>query len=471
MVQHVVIFGGGPAGLAAGHEALRRSFDCTVLEKDSVVGGISRTVNYKGYRFDIGGHRFFTKNRRVDAFWHDMLREDFLEVERLSRIYYRNKFFYYPLRPMNAFLGLGPVDSFLIFTSYIKARIFPHQEEKSFEQWVTNRFGRKLYRTFFKTYTEKVWGIPCSRIGAEWAAQRIKGLSLLSAVKNALAGGRSNRIKTLISKFHYPREGPGMMYSDIAERIRAKNGRVELNSEVVRIHHRDNLVREITVENPITRERKKIAGDQFLSSMPITDLVQRMDPPPPEPVIKACRNLKYRAILVVNLVIDRKDLFPDNWVYVHSPEVSLGRLQNYKNWSSYMVPDQNHTALGLEYFCDQGDSLWTSDDEDLKKLGVRELQKLGLLDDPDKVIDGFVVRMPHTYCVYEIGYRDYLATVKEYLKPFINLQPIGRAGMFKYNNMDHSILTGFLAAENIDGAEHNLWEVNVEQEYHEEIKK
>ena len=467
MEKHVVVMGGGPAGLAAGYEAINRGYRCTVLEKDDIVGGIARTVNFKGYRFDIGGHRFFTKNREVDAFWHKVLPEDFLSVNRLSRIYYRNRFFYYPLRPMNAFLGLGPLDSLLIFLSYIKIRLFPLEEEKSFEQWVTNRFGRKLYETFFRTYTEKVWGVPCSRIGAEWAAQRIKGLSLTTAVKNALFGGRKNKIKTLIPRFHYPREGPGMMYQALAEKIRAKGGTVDLNSEVVELHHENGNLASVIVKNPKTGETRQVHGDFFLSSIPITQLAERLRPAPPDTVLDSCRRLRYRAILVVNLVLDRKNLFPDNWVYVHSPEVKLGRLQNYKNWSPYMIDNQDHTSLGLEYFCDQGDDLWTTDDEALIQLGGRELERLGLAN-PESVIDGFVVRMPYTYCVYQIGYQALLESVKTSLGQLKNLQPIGRAGMFKYNNMDHSILTGFLAVRNISGEKHDLWSVNVEQEYHEE---
>ncbi|HPB31408.1 MAG TPA: NAD(P)/FAD-dependent oxidoreductase, partial [Candidatus Sumerlaeota bacterium] len=457
----------GPAGLAAAWEARRHNLSCEVLEKDHCVGGLSRTVNYKGYRFDIGGHRFFTKNIEVNAFWQEILKDDFISVNRLSRIYYNNRFFYYPLKPMNAFLGLGPIASVQILLSYVKARMAPLPEENTFEQWVTNRFGRKLYETFFKTYTEKVWGIPCSQIGAEWAAQRIKGLSLTSAVKNALFGSRGNRVKTLISTFQYPKEGPGMMYSAASDSIRSSGGDVSLNSEVMAIHHAEGRIREITVRDPESGRTRRLGGDQFLSSMPITHLVERLVPAPPDPVLRAAHSLKYRALLVVNLVLRRKNLFPDNWVYVHSPQVRLGRLQNYKNWSPWMIDNQEHTSLGLEYFCNEGDDLWTMPNEQLIELGGREIQTLGLARVSD-VMDGFVYRAPFTYCVYDTGYEQHMKIVREYLARFPNLHPIGRAGMFKYNNMDHSILTGFLAVRNIMGARHDLWSVNADQDYHEE---
>lgn len=471
MTEHIVIIGAGPAGLAAAHAALENGYRCTVLEKDDCVGGIARTVNYKGYLFDIGGHRFFTKNREVNAFWHNILPGDFLQVKRLSRIYYNRKFFYYPLRPWNAFCGLGPIRSLHILLSYLNARFSPFPEERSFEEWVTNRFGAVLYKTFFKTYTEKVWGIPCSRIEAEWAAQRIKGLSLVSAVKNALFKGRGNRIKTLIPSFHYPREGPGMLYQRLADMIRAKGGRIEHNAEVTRIHHDQGSATRVSVFNPKTGNTSQLEGNHFLSSMPLTQLAERLHPSPPADVLKACSQLHYRAILVVNLVIEIKDIFPDNWVYVHSPEVNVGRLQNYKNWSPEMIktsPDR-YTSIGMEYFCNEGDELWTTPDENLIKRAGEELGVLGLLPKGKNCIsDGFVVRMPYTYCIYELGYKRHLDRIKEEIRGLRNLQPIGRAGMFKYNNMDHSILTGFLGVGNIRGGNFDLWNVNVEQEYHEE---
>lgn len=471
MTEHIVIIGAGPAGLAAAYAALESGYRCTVLEKDDCVGGIARTVNYKGYLFDIGGHRFFTKNREVNAFWHNILPHDFLQVKRLSRIYYNRTFFYYPLRPWNAFLGLGPIRSFHILLSYLKARISPYPEERSFEEWVTNRFGRVLYKTFFKTYTEKVWGIPCSQIEAEWAAQRIKGLSLSSAVKNALFRDRANRIKTLIPRFHYPREGPGMLYQRLADMIREKGGRIEYNAEATEIHHQQDRVTRVSVFNPKTAQTHQVEGDFFLSSMPLTHLAQRLIPSAPADVLDACSRLHYRAILVVNLVIEIKDLFPDNWVYVHSPEVHVGRLQNYKNWSPDMIktsPDR-YTSIGMEYFCNEGDELWKTQDENLIERAGEELRVLGLLSEgKNSIRDGFVVRMPYTYCIYELGYKTHLDRIKGKIRDLKNLQPIGRAGMFKYNNMDHSILTGFLGVRNIRGENFDLWNVNVEQEYHEE---
>ncbi|MBN1900417.1 NAD(P)/FAD-dependent oxidoreductase, partial [Candidatus Sumerlaeota bacterium] len=461
----------GPAGLAAAHAAIESGYRCTVLEKDDCVGGIARTINYKGYLFDIGGHRFFTKNREVNDFWHDILKDDFIRVNRLSRIYYNGKFFHYPLKPWNAFRGLGPIRSFHIFLSYLNSRIAPCKEENSFEEWVTNRFGKVLYRTFFKTYTEKVWGIPCSRIEAEWASQRIKGLSLFSAVKNALFQGRGNRIKTLIPQFHYPREGPGMLYQRLADKIREKGGRIEYNAEATAIHHEKKRVTEVSVVNPATGEASQVEGDYFLSSMPLTRLAERLVPSAPPDVLDSCSNLHYRAILVVNLVIEIKDLFPDNWIYAHSPEVRVGRLQNYKNWSRDMIKTEpeRYTSIGMEYFCNEGDDLWNTRDDILISDAGEELKTLGLLPKGEhRIIDGFIVRMPYTYCIYELGYKKYLEIIKEGIRILSNLQPIGRAGMFKYNNMDHSILTGFLGVRNIQGGKFDLWNVNVEREYHEE---
>lgn len=467
----VVIIGGGPAGLTAAYKLSQSPTSSVVLEKDPVVGGISRTVDYKGYHFDIGGHRFFTKVKAVDDIWREILSKDeFPRRPRLSRIYYNRQFFQYPLRAFDALSKLGLPNAVLIFMSYVRARMFPVAEEKTFEQWVTNRFGKRLYETFFKHYTEKVWGIPCNEISAEWAAQRIKGLTLSSAIKNALFKPRSKNkstvIKTLINEFDYPLKGPGMMWEKMARIVREKNCEIKFDTVVESIRWTNNKVLAVEVENK--GDREQITGSHFISSMPVRELLQKLDPPAPPEVFKAANNLKYRDFITVALVIDKADLFPDNWIYVHDPEVKLGRIQNFKNWSESMVPDKTKTCLGLEYFCFEGDGLWTMTNEELINLGKRELQKLGLARESD-VEDGFVVRMPKAYPVYDSGYSESLQIVREFLKQLKNLQLVGRNGMHKYNNQDHSMLTAMLAVENILGANHDLWSVNADEEYHEEI--
>ncbi len=467
--KKIIIMGAGPAGLACGYELSNREIEVSVLEKDDMVGGISRTINYKGYYFDVGGHRFFTKYSEVEKLWHLILGERFLRVSRLSRIYYRNKFFYYPLRPLNALLGVGFLDTFLIILSYIKSKLFPYKEEKTIEEWVSNRFGKRLYNIFFKTYTEKVWGIPCSQIGSEWSAQRIKGLSLSSAIRNALIKPKSKKIKTLIQEFEYPVLGPGMMYNTFKENIEKSNSKVLLNSEVISINHKNGRINSVTVKNKRNNEVYKIEGSDFVSSIPISTLIKRVNPQPPELVLKAADKLRYRGLLVVNVIINKRSLFPDNWIYIHSPDVRLGRIQNPKNWSRYMVSDLNKTTLGLEYFCFKTDDLWNLPDNEMIAFAVDELEKIKIAKAED-VEDGFVFRMPNAYPVYEIGYKEYLDVIKRYLSQFENLQVIGRCGMYKYNNMDHSIITGLLAARNILGEKHDIWRVNEGEEYLE-IKK
>ncbi len=472
-IGKVVIIGGGPAGLTAAYELSKQGVESSVFEKEQTVGGISKTVNYKNYYFDLGGHRFFTKVRQVDEMWREVLSDDFLQRKRLSRIFYNKKFFYYPLRPMNALSGLGLWNSLLIFTSYLYAHIFPSKEEETFDQWVSNRFGQRLYRTFFKTYTEKVWGIPCSEIRAEWAAQRIKGLSLIRALKNALVKPQNNRakqtvVKTLIDQFDYPKFGPGMMWQSVAEIVRKNGSEIVTGAEVEGILCDENRVDALEIS--IDGHQKVVPGSAFISSMPIRELIQKLKPAAPDEILKAANNLHYRDFLTVALIVNKRDVFPDNWIYVHDPGVKLGRIQNFKNWSPYMVPDQEKTCLGLEYFCFEGDELWTMQEQELIELGKREMEVLGLIQSSD-VVDGKVVRMPKAYPVYDAIYQESLHTVRQYLHQIDNLQLVGRNGMHKYNNQDHSMLTAMLAVENLFGAKHNLWEVNEEQEYHEEEKQ
>ncbi len=468
--QKVVIIGGGPAGLTAAYQLSKVGAKSVVLEKDSMLGGISRTVEYKGYHFDIGGHRFFTKVAVVEKMWREVLPAgDFLRCQRLSRIYYNRKFFFYPLKPMNALFGLGILNSLLIVISYGWAHLFPQKPEDNFEAWVSNRFGKRLYKTFFKTYTEKVWGMPANTIAADWAAQRIKGLSLLVAVKNAMmkqqSTGKGSVVKTLIDAFDYPKRGPGMMWEIVGELVKKAGNQVHLGASVDRICWAGNRVDGIDVS--MQGRSESLTGTHYISSMPIRELIQKMNPPAPQEVIDAAKRLKYRDFLTVALIVNKKELFPDNWIYIHDSQVKVGRIQNFKNWSPYMVPDQNKTCLGLEYFCFEGDGLWTMSDKDLIELGTRELELIGIAKAGD-VEDGSIVRMPKAYPVYDADYQKALTYIREFLDGFQNLQVVGRNGMHRYNNQDHSMLTAMLAVENIQGARHDLWQVNVEQEYHEE---
>ena len=463
---NTIIFGAGPAGLAGAHKLVKNNKSVIIFEKEKQVGGISKTVNFKGYRFDLGGHRFFTKNKEVNQLWQETLGRDFLVRPRLSRIFYKNKFFDYPVKPLNALRGLGFFESMLIGFDFLKTQIFPSKEEKNFEQWVSNRFGKRLFNHFFKSYTEKVWGIPCEEIQAEWAAQRIKGLSLLSTLKNAILPDKKGKIKTLVEEFRYPKFGPGMMYEKMAENISKMGGKVSKEQEIIEIVCEKNVIEKVVVKNR-EGQKEEYQAEYFLSSMPITKLVQIISPAPPKKVLEASINLNYRSFLTVSVILNTKKSFPDTWIYVHSPEVKMGRIQNFKNWSPFMVPDQNKTTLGLEYFCSEGDELWKMEDKELLKLGMRELEKIGLGQKND-FVSGFVARVPKAYPVYDQNYPKNIEIIKEYLAGIKNLQPIGRYGMFKYNNMDHSILTGLYAAENILGKTHNIWEVNADEDYQEE---
>ncbi|PYQ32694.1 MAG: FAD-dependent oxidoreductase, partial [Acidobacteria bacterium] len=444
-MQRLVVIGAGPAGLTAAYEATRFGLDAVVLEKSDDVGGLARTADFKGFHFDMGGHRFFTKSGSVEKMWREVLGRKLLRRPRLSRIFYRGRFFQYPLRPGNALRGLGPWRAIAIVASWFKWQLFPYRTEDTFEQWVTNRFGRRLFRTFFQTYTEKVWGVPCSQLKAEWAAQRIKDLSLKTAVSNMFRRRRTT-IKTLIEEFDYPVLGPGMMWKAVRDAIVDAGGTVELEREVLRIEHDGRVVSRIVTAHDGRPE--EIEGTDFVSSMPITELVAKLDPPPPPGVLDAARALSYRDFLTVCLIVNRADLFPDNWIYVHDPRVKVGRIQNYRNWSPAMVPDPSKTGLGLEYFCTEGDALWRSTDEELVALAIREIAAIGLASAGD-VAEGHVVRVPKAYPIYDSNYREHLDVLKTFLAEFANLQTIGRNGLHRYDNQDHAMLTAMLAVRNV----------------------
>jgi protoporphyrinogen oxidase len=468
----MVIAGGGPAGLTGAYELTRHGRTCVVLEADArLVGGISRTDEYKGYRFDIGGHRFFSKSSEVNALWREILGGELITRSRLSRIYYDRKFFYYPLKPVDALWKLGPWRSARILLSYIKARLSPIRPERTFEAWVVNRFGRVLFEIFFKSYTEKLWGMPTSEISADWAAQRIKGLSLVAAVVNGLFGGLKSRkgevIKTLIDEFQYPRLGPGQMWEAVRDRIRGQGGAVHLDRKVVRIEHDGSAVTAFIAADS-QGQMTRYLGSHFLSTMPVRDLIRALDPPAPAEVSAAAGSLRYRDFLTVVLIIDRPETFPDTWIYIHEPDVRVGRIQNFKNWSPELVPDASRSSLGLEYFCFEGDDLWNRSDADLLELGRREIDAIGLVAASD-VVDGCVVRMPKAYPVYDDEYQGHLAVIRRWLANLSNLELAGRNGMHKYNNQDHSMMTALLAARNILGlGRYDTWKVNTDAEYHEE---
>ncbi|MDI6848385.1 MAG: NAD(P)/FAD-dependent oxidoreductase [Candidatus Saccharicenans sp.] len=462
--KRVLVIGAGPAGLTAAYELVKSDYEVTVLEKDSQVGGISRTVNYRGYLFDLGGHRFFTKYPGVKKIWEEVLPGDFLIRPRLSRIYYRGKFFYYPLRPFNAFWNLGPFTSTLALLSYLKARIKPYPDPENFEQWVVNQFGRKLYEIFFKTYTEKVWGIPCTRISADWAAQRIKGLSLGKAVLNAFGLKGKETVRTLTDQFHYPRRGPGQFWEKMAEIIVRGGGRLILRAEAVEIIRRPEG--NFSVKIKTINSTEEMEADIVISSMPLSELILSLRPFPPDEVIKAARSLTYRDFYTAGIIINKERIFPDNWIYIHSPEIRAGRLQNFKNWSPELVPDPEKTMLGLEYFCFSTDPVWSLPDKELIQIAADDLERLRFAR-KEEIVDGSIVRIRGAYPVYSPGYKKNIGIIKEFLDSIKNLQTIGRNGLHRYNNQDHSMMSAIYAVRKLHGQSCSPWDINAEDEYHE----
>ncbi|EQD37452.1 Monooxygenase, FAD-binding domain protein [mine drainage metagenome] len=475
----VVCIGAGPAGLTAGYLLTR---DCqgarvTVLEQDeSYVGGISRTVLYKGFCFDIGGHRFFSKSTEIEHLWDELLGEDFLLRPRKSRILYRGKLFDYPLRAFDALGKLGVSEALRCILSYLRVCLQPAKEPRNFEEWVTHHFGRRLFEIFFKTYTEKVWGMKCTEISADWAAQRIKGLSLFKAIWHALrpqaiaSGERQDTIKTLVTQFHYPRRGPGMLWSAAAKRIEQQGGEVLLGQRVVELKDcGPGMGWEVTTRSGEGQERKFLC-DHVISSMPLRSLGLILQPTLPETILQATNSLRYRDFLVVALIVRERHRFDDNWIYIHDPGVKVGRIQNFKSWSPDMVPDPALNCYGMEYFCFEGDGLWTATDAELVDLASQELIQLGLAL-PDEIVDGTVVRQPKAYPVYDEGYEERIGTIRDYLEAHCStLHLVGRNGMHKYNNQDHAMMTALLTVKNILAGKRifDVWQVNQDAEYHEE---
>jgi protoporphyrinogen oxidase len=469
-----LIIGAGPAGLTAAYELAKHGRPVVVLESDpEYVGGLSRTVNYRGYRFDVGGHRFFSKSREVENLWTEILGADMLQRPRSSRIYYRGHFYTYPLKPLEALAKLGPLESMRCLLSFAAARVHPTRDPKSFEDWVVNQFGERLFQIFFKTYTEKVWGMSCKEISADWAAQRIKSLSLGSAIKSGLlprrSGDRSEVVKTLIETFRYPRLGPGMMWERCAQRVQELGGETLLGQTVVacRLNAAAPAPSWIVTARASDGRTEQFCAKHVISSMPIRQLVAQIEPRLPETVLHSAQSLRYRDFVAVGLVLHDRNRFSDNWIYIHDPDVRVGRVQNYKSWSPEMVPDPNYCSYGLEYFCFEGDGLWSMADDDLIALAKRELELVGLAASAD-VVDGCVIRQPKAYPVYDDDYKSHVEIIRQALDAHCpNLQLVGRNGMHKYNNQDHAMITALLAARNIlaDQKKYDVWSVNDDAEY------
>jgi protoporphyrinogen oxidase len=470
-----VVIGAGPAGLTAAYLLAKEGRGVTVLEADPLyVGGLSRTVEYRGYRFDIGGHRFFSKSDEIEALWTEILGPEMLARPRLSRIYYKQKFFSYPIRPFEALWKLGIRESALSVLSFFRARLAPIRDPRSFEDWVTNQFGKRLYRTFFKTYTEKVWGMSCREISADWAAQRIAGMSLGAALRNAVesavpAGLRKEQIKTLVRSFRYPRLGPGMMWDRCAELIRDFGGRVLLGHRVTECEYSKETGRWTVRAFAADGGETTFCCDNVISSAPVRELAEMIRPPLPQAALDAARRLRYRDFLTIAVILRDTSPLPDNWIYVHDPSVKVGRIQNFKAWSADLVPDPSTACYGLEYFCFEGDGLWASTDQELAALATRELVSLGLARAAD-ILDTCVVRQPKAYPVYDAGYDERVETLRGALEtgwPGIHL--VGRNGMHRYDNQDHAMMTAILTVKNMLAGEtvYDVWDVNQDAEYHE----
>ncbi len=472
----VAIIGAGPAGLTAAYLLSKQGLSVTVIEKDPVyVGGISRTVEHEGFRFDIGGHRFFSKSKEVVDLWNEILPDDFIERPRMSRIYYEGKFYSYPLRAFEALFNLGILRSTLCMLSYAKAKVFPNTNVKSFEDWTVNQFGHKLYSIFFKTYTEKVWGMPCDEMSADWAAQRIKGLSLWSAVTDGLKRslGLNKRpndgmeTKTLLETFRYPRQGPGMMWNAARDKVLAMGNDVVMDTALKQLRF-DDVTQRWTMQTVTSNGVvANINAAHVISSAPMRELASRIYPLPA--TLPSAMNLNYRDFLTVALMIKSEDLFPDNWIYIHDDKVKVGRVQNFRSWSPEMVPDPELACVGLEYFCFEGDGLWSMRDDDLVKLATKEMAILGLCD-PKTVVGGAVVRQEKAYPVYDETYRDNVDAMRAELEAiYPTLHMVGRNGMHRYNNQDHAMMTAMLTVKNVVAGRrvYDIWNVNEDAEYHE----
>jgi protoporphyrinogen oxidase len=467
-MNDILIIGGGPSGLAAACEAARHGAHGVVLEKLADVGGLSRTIERAGCLYDIGPHRFFTRNEEVHQLFVDVVAEDLLRVPRQTRIFFRDHLFNYPLSPMNALMGIGPVDASRVMASYGAQRLrrfFSPREPGNFEEWVTDKFGSRLFELFFKTYTEKVWGIPCTEISADWAGQRIKGLSLTQAIWNALVKGKSGKVKTLVDEFVFPRLGAGQFYEKLRGRIEEAGSEVRTGFQVVRIFREGNRARYVVARDGNGKE-ERFEADYFLSSAPLTETVESFWPAAPKSVLRACRELRYRHHIGVHFKYDGLP-FPDDWLYIHSTDLKMARVANYRNFSAAMADGEGVSPLTVEYFASPGDGVWDLRDEELVHLATVELTATGLID-PAKIISGFVVRSEKAYPLLERGAGKHVEVIKAWMDSLENVTPIGRCGMFKYNNQDHAIYTGMLAARrSLELEQFDPWQVNIDAEYNE----
>lgn len=465
----IYILGAGPAGLAAAYTLTQKRQPVVVVERDSRVGGLAKSIEYKGFILDYGPHRFYTKIAPVLKLWNEVLRDEQVTVNRLTRIYYGGRYFSYPLKALEALFTLGIVESSRIIASYISARLLPNRNPKNFAEWVTAKFGKRLFEIFFEAYTEKLWGIPCTEISADWAAQRIKDLSLLKAIRNALLGN-DGKVKTLVDQFQYPQLGSGQLYERISDYLHNHHQPILMNTEVVKVHHDRFQVTQVTLRNRQTGVEETVNCSGIISSIPITQLLQQITEPPSQQILALAKSLKFRNTILVYLMVEGSQLFPDNWLYINEPNVRLGRVTNFANWSGDMLPNQHQTPLCCEYWCNFDELMWQQPEAELVVQAEQDLRKIGLLHS-EEISGGFVVRLPRTYPIYAGNYQTALSEIQIYLRQLHNLQLVGRYGAFKYNNQDHSLLMGILAAENvITPGKHDLWSVNSDSEYVEEAK-
>ena len=471
MLKTVIIIGAGPAGLTSALLLAKEGHKVIVYESDSeYVGGLSRTVLHNGFRFDIGGHRFYTKEKIVSDFWKDILQDDLLRRKRISRIFYKKKFLSYPLNPGELVLKLNPLETFSFMLSFFMTKLFPVKKKDNLENWVISNFGKKLYKTFFKSYNEKVWGIDCSDLSADWAEQRINNLNIYSLIKssfNQIFGIRTTKVKSLIEEFDYPKLGPGMLWEKVRDEVIKHNGSVILGQKVLSINQHGNEKWTVTLS---TGEISEVADD-IISTAPLREFIKGINPPPPENILSAINNFTYRSFVTIAIMFKGKNTFPDNWIYIHDTRVKVGRIQNYGNWSSFMTPGLDYVCYGMEYFCQRDDEFWKLSNEDLFELAKKELKILGI-NYSEVELDYKVIKSPYAYPVYDLSYKDRLEQVQNYLDQYKNLHPIGRSGLHRYNNQDHSIKTAMLACDNINLGykKFNPWNVNQDAEYIEEIR-
>ncbi len=443
-----IIIGAGPSGLGCAHALAQNQRTSLTLEQNSMAGGLCQTVDFDGYRFDIGGHRYLSRSSKVNELWRSILGNDLIDVNRISRIYFGGKYYSYPLSLGNAFLNLGFYNSARCMASYIRSRYGNARDQNTLEGWLNRRFGRQLFETFFKTYSEKVWGLPCSELSADWAAQRIQGLSLRLAIQKAFVRAGDDGAKTLTREFLYPKLGAGMFYEQLADAIRSMGGSFAFDKRITKIRHSSDKITALELLDLSSNKREELAVNYMFSSLPLTALISMMDPEPPADILACAKELLFRSIIVVNLIVDKEHIFPDQWLYVHSPDIKACRIQNFKNWSQEMVADSRKTSLGVEYFCADGDEFWQQSDADLVRIASEDIVRMKLAAQSE-VIRGFVIRRSYAYPVYTLQYKPALERVREYLSHFSNFQSMGRAGLFRYDNSDRALLTGIYAAKNL----------------------